>query len=300
MTIYDKKGCLKQPFLFLLSLEKRRKEEYTDTMINELCRPDAIKRALAEHGFRFDKRKGQNFLTAPWVPERMAALFSKGQAVLEIGPGFGALTAALARTCGRAVAVEKDKLLLPVLRENLRGFDNITLIEGDALRIDLASLEVSAVCANLPYSITTPILTRLIGSGRFDPIVVMVQKEVAQRLAARPATPEYGAITVFTALHARCTILFDVSPDCFFPRPAVTSSVIRFDGITPNTLVPAALRIVKAAFAQRRKTLLNALSAGLALPRETVSDCLAKAGVDPMARGETLSPEQFLALAQYL
>ncbi|MCL2004385.1 MAG: 16S rRNA (adenine(1518)-N(6)/adenine(1519)-N(6))-dimethyltransferase RsmA [Oscillospiraceae bacterium] len=269
-------------------------------MENVLCRPDVIRQTLAQHGFRFDKRKGQNFLTAPWVPERMAALFSKGQAVLEIGPGFGALTAALAETCGSVTAVEKDKLLLPILRQNLSSCGNVTLVEGDALRLDLAFPGLTAVCANLPYSVTTPLLTRLMEHTRLDPVVVMVQREVARRLAARPATPEYGAITVFMALCARCSVLFDVGPDCFMPRPAVTSSVIRLDRIPRDARVPDALRIVKAAFAQRRKTLGNALSAGLALPRETVAERLEKAGIDPSARGETLSPEQFLMLAYHM
>ncbi|MDR0294430.1 MAG: 16S rRNA (adenine(1518)-N(6)/adenine(1519)-N(6))-dimethyltransferase RsmA [Oscillospiraceae bacterium] len=275
-------------------------------MPGDLCRPDVIRRILAEHGFRFDKRKGQNFLTASWVPGRMAALFSKGQAVLEIGPGFGALTAALAGACGHVAAVEKDRRLIPILRQNLSGFDNVTLTEGDALRLDLPSLLPEgfspAVCANLPYSVTTPLLTRLVGQGRFDPIVVMVQREVARRLAANPSTPEYGAITVFTALHADCSILFDVGPDCFMPRPAVTSSVIRLDRLPPDParecLVPRALRIVKAAFAARRKTLLNALSAGLSLPKEAAAERLTAAGCDPSARGETLSPAQYLTLAR--
>lgn len=272
----------------------------------DLCRPEFIKNVLAEHGFRFDKRKGQNFLIADWVPERMAALFSKTQAVLEIGPGFGALTVALAKTCGYVAAVEKDRLLIPILHNNLSGCDNVTVTEGDALKFDLPSLMPenfsSAVCANLPYSITTPILTRLLESAYFDPVVVMVQREVAQRLAANPSTPEYGAITVFTALHARVSVLFDVGSECFMPRPAVTSSVIRLDRLPPDPererLRPLALRIVKAAFAQRRKTLSNALSAGLALPRETVNKFLQTAGIDPMTRGETLSPETYIELAK--
>ena len=276
-------------------------------MPGELCRPDAIRRTLAERGFRFDKRKGQNFLTAPWVPERMAALFDKGQAVLEIGPGFGALTAALAETCGQVIALEKDRRLIPILRQNLSAYGNVTLIEGDALRLDLPSLMPEgfsgAVCANLPYAITTPLLARLLEDGTdgragASPLVVMVQREVARRLAAKPATPEYGAVTVFTALHARCAVLFDVGPECFLPRPAVTSSVIRLDRIAPGPFVPGALRLVKAAFAQRRKTLANALSAGLAVSREAAAACLAKAGIDPAARGETLSSEDFLALAR--
>jgi 16S rRNA (adenine1518-N6/adenine1519-N6)-dimethyltransferase len=126
----------------------------------------------------------------------------------------------------------------------------------------------------------------------------MVQKEVAQRFAAQPGTPEYGAVTVFTALHAGCSVLFDVSSSCFMPRPAVTSSVIRLDRIQPHPLTPQALRISKAAFAQRRKTLLNALSAGLQLPRDTVAECLEAVGINVSARGETLSPQQYIALAE--
>jgi 16S rRNA (adenine1518-N6/adenine1519-N6)-dimethyltransferase len=274
--------------------------------MDQLCRPDYIKHTLAAHGFRFNKRQGQNFLTSPWVPERMASLFDKGQAVLEIGPGFGALTAALAGTCGEVIAVEKDRLLLPILRKNLSAFQNITLAGGDALRLDLSSLMPEgkrwAVCSNLPYSITTPLLTRLIETDRPDPIVVMVQKEVARRLAASPASPEYGAITVFAAMYTRPSILFDVGSECFIPRPAVTSSVIRLDRLPPDpereTLIPAALRLVKAAFAARRKTLLNTLAAGTGLSKEIVKAHLESAGIDPMARGETLSMEQYLVLAK--
>jgi 16S rRNA (adenine1518-N6/adenine1519-N6)-dimethyltransferase len=294
-------------FPFLKKQEKRSILDKGGCMPGDLCRPDVIKRALAEHGFRFDKRKGQNFLTEPWVPERMAALFDKGQAVLEIGPGFGALTDALAGTCGHVVAVEKDWRLIPLLEKNLSAHTNITLIEGDALRLDLAQTAGSghsprlAAAANLPYSITTPLLTRLVEAGCFDPIVVMVQKEVAQRLAAKPATPEYGAITVFTALHADVSVLFDVSPGCFMPRPAVTSSVIRLDKQRDPTSagdITSALRMVRAAFSSRRKTLLNALSAGLNLPKTVTAERLAAAGIDPAARGETLSPEQYIKLAK--
>ncbi|MCL1807993.1 MAG: 16S rRNA (adenine(1518)-N(6)/adenine(1519)-N(6))-dimethyltransferase RsmA [Oscillospiraceae bacterium] len=284
-------------------LDKKRGMLYTKGMNNQLCSLETIKRVLDAHGFRFDKRKGQNFLTASWVPERMAALFDKGQDVLEVGPGFGALTAALAQNCGHVTAIEKDRKLMPVLQENLSGADNVTLIEGDALKLDLAIYSPRAVCANLPYSITTPLLTRLLETGRFDPIVVMVQREVALRLTAKPDTPEYGAITVFTALHAACSILFDVSPGCFMPRPAVTSSVIRLDRLPPGAereaLIPKALRLVKAGFAQRRKTLLNALSAGLSLSKETTAAILTEADTDPSKRAETLSPEQFLTLARF-
>jgi 16S rRNA (adenine1518-N6/adenine1519-N6)-dimethyltransferase len=276
--------------------------------MNVLCRSDYIKHTLAAHGFRFSKRQGQNFLTAPWVPERMASLFDTGQAVLEIGPGFGALTAALAKTCGEVIAVEKDRLLLPILKGNLSESDNITLIEGDALRLDLQSLmpegRECASCSNLPYSVTTPLLTRLIETTTLSPIVVMVQKEVAKRLAAAPASPEYGAITVFTAMHTKPSILFDVGGECFIPRPAVTSSVIRLDRLPPDPererLIPTALRLVKAAFSSRRKTLLNTLSSCMGLSKEAVANHLNAVHINPSARGETLCAEQYLAIASCL
>ncbi|MDR1668784.1 MAG: 16S rRNA (adenine(1518)-N(6)/adenine(1519)-N(6))-dimethyltransferase RsmA [Oscillospiraceae bacterium] len=288
-------------------------------MSSELCDPQVIRAAMA--GAPFSKRLGQNFLTDAGVPKRMAGLFGKKHAVLEIGPGFGALTAALAETCGAVVAVEKDKRLLPLLRQNLSPFPNVTLIGGDALRLGLTALMpaglIPAVCANLPYSLTTPLLVKLLESGSegigralpdtplpplHDPVVVMVQREVARRLTAIAGTPEYGAITVFAALRARCSVLFDVPPESFMPRPAVTSTVIRFDRHAPDaardSLVPAALRLSKAAFAQRRKTLANALSAGLALPRAAVTGRLRGAGFDPGARGETVPPEGYLEMAK--
>ncbi|MDR1692577.1 MAG: 16S rRNA (adenine(1518)-N(6)/adenine(1519)-N(6))-dimethyltransferase RsmA [Oscillospiraceae bacterium] len=272
-----------------------------------LTDPRNIRARLAAHGFAFSKRLGQNFLADSRVPDIMASFFDPGQAVLEIGPGFGALTAALCEVCGAVVAVEKDKRLLPLLKENLADCQNLTVIEGDALRLDLPSLMPQglrpAVCANLPYSVTTPILTALLESGTFDPIIVMVQREVALRLTACPGTPEYGAMTVFTAMSAQCSVLFDVPPESFIPRPAVTSSVVRLDSLTfdvgMQTLVPTALRLSRAAFAQRRKTLGNALSAGLALPRESVTERLKAAGFDPGARGETISPEGYLSLARF-
>ncbi len=274
-------------------------------MGKELCNPQTIRAALAEHGFSFSKRLGQNFITDSRIPERMAGLFNKGQAALEIGPGFGALTAALAQICGAVTAVEKDRRLFPLLRENLSGFSNVTLTEGDALRLDLPALMPEglqhAVCANLPYSVTTPLLIKLLEDGYWDPVVVMVQREVAQRIIAAPGTPEYGAFTVFAALHAKSSVLFDVPPECFMPRPAVTSSVIRFDRLESgrDRLVPMALRLSRAAFAQRRKMLGNALSSGLSLPREDVAERLRAAGFNPSARGETLSPEDYVKLAEF-
>ena len=271
-----------------------------------LCDVRHIREVLARHGFRFSKQRGQNFLTDPSVAERMAESVKEDNAVLEIGPGFGALTAELCKNAGHVVAVEVDRLLLPVLRENLSACRNLTLVEGDALKLPLESLMPEGlepvVCANLPYSVTSPLLARLLECEKFGGITVMVQREVAQRLCAAAGTPEYGAFTLFAGVYARPEILFEVPPDCFTPRPAVHSAVLRLSRhshpVIPKEMRPLFLRVVKAAFAQRRKTLANALSAGLSLPRDTVVQCIESAGISPGVRGETLDGGQYLLLAR--
>ena len=275
-------------------------------MQNRLTNPKTIQTALAGHGFRFSKKAGQNFLINPAVPERMAGLFDCGQAVLEIGPGFGALTWALCQTAGAVIAVEADHRLLPLLESNLHDCPNLTLVEADALRLDLDSLFPAGLqpvaCANLPYSITSPLLVHLLGSCTADPVVVMVQREVADRIRAGPGTPEYGAFTLFCRMYADCELLFAVGPENFLPRPRVQSAVIRFSRHKAPA-VPAEHRgmvtkLYKAAFAQRRKTLQNALAAGTGLPRDTVARALTDAGIDPMRRGETLSLQEYLEIAK--
>lgn len=268
-----------------------------------------IKNLLHRHGFRFSKSMGQNFLTAAWVPERITeeAGIDKNTGVLEIGPGIGALTVHLAEAAGRVVSLELDKTLEPILAETLAGRENVEVLFADALKTDLKALAVEkldglrpVVCSNLPYNITTPVLTALLEAGCFESVTVMVQKEVARRICAPPGGGDYGAFSVYVQWHTEPRILFDVSPGCFIPQPKVSSSVIRLDkrGAPPAHVENEAFffKVVRAAFSQRRKTLVNALSAGLGRPKNMVENAVKAAGLDIMARGETLSIQNFAEL----
>lgn len=270
-----------------------------------------IKVLQARHGFRFSKSMGQNFLIADWVPREIAdaAGLDERCAVLEIGPGIGCLTQQLARRAGRVAAVELDASLLPVLGETLADCPNAEIIPGDVMKLDLGSIVSDRfsgftvkVCANLPYNITTPVLTRLLESGCFQSITVMIQKEVAERICAAPGDPACGAFSLFCQYYARCELLFEVLPDCFFPAPKVTSAVIQMVPL-PEPPVPgdrdAIFAVVKAAFAQRRKTLLNALSAayGNRFSKEQLRHIILDCGLPETVRGERLSLEQFSALS---
>jgi 16S rRNA (adenine1518-N6/adenine1519-N6)-dimethyltransferase len=278
----------------------------------DLCDPRAIRELLEENGFRFSRAMGQNFLIDPSVPERIAEAADPGpdDGVLEIGPGIGTLTVRLAERAGRVCCVELDKTLLPVLDRTLAGFGNVTVVGGDILKTDLpeltgrelAGLRLS-VCANLPYNITTPVLTLLLESGLFSRLTVMIQREVAARICARPGTPDYGAFTVFCGYHARAERLFDVLPGCFMPAPKVTSTVIQLIPRTPPPEVENRelfFRTVRASFAQRRKTLVNGLAAAFPLPKGELAEALAACGLDEKTRGETLSLAQFAAVAREL
>lgn len=273
---------------------------------------EELKQTLTKHGFHFSKAMGQNFLIDPSVPRAIAerAGLDKDTGVLEIGPGVGVLTRELAQRAGAVTAVELDRRLLPILSEVLYGLPNVHILQGDILKMDLAALLQEhmpglrhTVCANLPYNITTPLLTRLYESHLFDSVTVMVQREVAQRMTARAGTPEYGAFTVLTAYYAEAEVLFDVPPGCFMPPPKVTSSVIRLDlrkappaGITNPALF---FRVVRGAFAQRRKTLVNALSAAFGGPeREKIRMAVLSCGFDEKVRGEALDLEDFAALTR--
>ena len=239
----------------------------------ELTNPDVIKYLLAKNGFSFSKAMGQNFLTAAWVPERIAAEsgITKNDGVLEIGPGIGCLTQQLSHAAARVVAVELDKRLPPLLAESLSDCDNVEIVSGDILKLNIPELVenrlgglMPRVCANLPYNITTPVLTALIETGLFETITVMVQKEVALRICAEAGTKDYGAFSVYVNYHTEPEILFHVPPGCFMPQPKVTSSVVtlkRRDTI-PWDINDEKLffRVVRASFAQRRKTLVNGLS----------------------------------------
>ena len=264
-------------------------------------------------GFRFSKSMGQNFLIDANVTEKIVRLsgIDRSCGVLEVGAGLGALTSALSRCAGRVTAVEIDGRLLPALRDSLRGEQNVEIVQGDILKLDVAGLVAETmpgmkhhVCANLPYSITTPVLTMLIGSGIFEAITVMVQKEVARRICAGPGTPDYGAFSVFANYHAETAILFDVPPECFVPRPAVMSSVVSMKARKALGLDSAQeaffFRVVRAAFEHRRKTLVNSLSMafGGALQKADVEQAVRDCGFDARVRGERLGIEEFSRLSE--
>ena len=274
-----------------------------------LCDIDQIKALLARHGFHFSKSLGQNFLIEGWVPQDIATASGAGPGigVLEIGPGIGPLTVELAKRADRVAAVELDKALLPILAETLAGFENVTVIPGDVMKLDLPTLVAEQfpgltpmVCANLPYNITTPVLTLLLESGLFSAITIMIQKEVAQRICAAPGTGEYGAFTVLCQYFAKTEFLFEVPRECFLPAPKVTSAVVRLTPCPPPECVrnkDLFLRVVRGAFGLRRKTLLNALSAAFPLEKDVLRTCIEAAGLSPEIRGERLSIPEFAALA---
>ena len=277
----------------------------------DLCSVNDIKGLLSRHGFRFSKALGQNFLTAAWVPERIAGECGADRAcgVLEIGPGVGCLTRELSLVAGKVVAVELDKRLPDLLAESLAGCTNVEIISGDILVLDLPALVrekfsglTPMVCANLPYNITSPVLSALIDSRSFETITVMVQREVARRIASTAQHGDYGSFSVYVNYHAEPEILFDVSPDCFMPQPKVWSSVIRLKmrKTPPAEVTDEAFffRVVRAAFAQRRKTLVNALTASFGtLSKSDITDIVVSCGFSPMVRGEELDIPGFASLA---
>lgn len=279
-----------------------------------LCDYHEIQALLTRHGFRFSKAKGQNFLVRDWVPRRIAeAAGIDGRCgVLEVGPGVGPLTAALCERAGKVLSIEVDPSLRPVLAETLAGFDNVRVLFDDVLKLDLPALLHeefpglrAAACANLPYYITTPVLTRLLESRCFESVTVMVQKEVAQRICAGPGSKDYGAFTVFCNWYAAPALLFDVPPDCFLPRPKVTSAVLRLavraEPPCPVTDEALFFRVVRASFAQRRKTLLNGLASGFpGLSKAQLAGVLDACGLPPAVRGETLDIQGFAAVADAL
>lgn len=269
-----------------------------------------IKDVLSRHGFSFSKALGQNFLINPSVCPRMAELSGakKGVGVLEIGPGIGVLTNELLKLADKVVAVELDKRLLPVLEETLSEYDSFKLINADVLELDLhkiireefEGMQV-VVCANLPYYITSPVIMKLLEDRLpIQAITVMVQKEAAQRLTAKDGTRDSSAITVAVRYYAEPELLFQVSRGSFMPSPNVDSAVIRLNLREPLYQPKDEklfFKVVKAAFAQRRKTVLNSISSSLALDKNVVSDILKEAGVDPCIRAERLTLEDFGRIA---
>ena len=280
----------------------------------DLCNITEIKALLARHGFHFSKAKGQNFLTAAWVPERIAeeAGVDETCGVLEVGPGIGPLTRQLCRRAGKVVAVEVDTSLQPLLAETMAGCGNLEILFRDILKTDIPALvreEFAGLrpmaCANLPYYITTPILAALLESRAFSSVTVMVQKEVAQRICAPAGKSEYGAFSVFCQYYAEPRLLFDVPPSCFIPQPKVTSAVLTLPvrSAPPCDVADEKLffRVVRASFAQRRKTLLNALSSGFSeLSKAELAEIIEACGLAPTVRGETLDIPAFAAIANAL
>ena len=279
-------------------------------MVN-VCDIQVMKPLLAQHGFHFSKAKGQNFLIAPWVPQSIAeqAGVDETAGVLEIGPGIGSLTQQLCLRAKKVCAVELDERLEPILDITVGEFDNLEIFWNDVLKLDLPALvegEFSGLrpmaCANLPYYITSPILTALLEADCFESVTVMVQKEVAQRISAAPGSADYSAFTVFCQYYAEPALLFDVPAHCFLPQPKVTSAVIQlkvrkkreWDVLDENIF----FRTVRASFAMRRKKLSNGLASGFPeLGKNGASEVIAQAGFDANVRGETLSIPEFARIA---
>lgn len=282
--------------------------------MKNLTNISVIKKLAEKYGFSFSKGLGQNFLVNPSVCPKIAeyGLAQKGYGILEIGTGFGVLTAELAKCADKVTAVEIDKRLLPVLDETLSEFDNIHIINDDIMKINLGELinkefggMKAAVCANLPYYITTPVIMLLLESEiPVEAITVMVQKEAAQRLCARVGTRQAGAVTAAVQFYGRAESLFDVSRGSFMPAPKVDSAVIQIkpDRHYRDMVINKDMffKTVRGAFSQRRKTMANSLSSVIGIQKEVIYQCLESIGVDRLARAEQLSMEQLIAFSNQL
>lgn len=279
--------------------------------MENLSNISVIRDVLSRHGFSFSKGLGQNFLINPTVCPRMAEMGNAkpGWGIIEIGAGVGVLTAELARRADKVVCIEIDSRLLPVLDETLAEFDNIKIVNEDVLKVDLHKLIEQefegmpvAVCANLPYYITSPIIMNLLEAHLpITSLTVMVQKEAAARLCAEPGSREVGAVSIAVRYYSEPKILFQVSRGSFLPAPDVDSTVIRLDvRDRPPVEVGSEeqfFKVVRAAFSQRRKTLPNTLSAGLGIPKAQAIEMLEKAGIPTNLRAEQLTLDQFALLS---
>lgn len=276
------------------------------------------KRLINKHKFRIKKSLGQNFIIEPKIIDGIvcAAAVDEKDVVVEIGPGMGSLTQGLAENAGQVLAVELDKSLIPILRESFAEYKNVNIVQGDALKVDYNSLlkplyekgdyrEGFVVVANLPYYITTPITMNLLeGNYPWRRLVLMVQKEVADRMRAKPGTKDYGALSIGVQYRAAAAVAMRIPPTVFIPRPAVDSAIIVLDRLEKPAVEVKDEKLlfclVAAAFGQRRKTLNNSLSGGLRLEKAVVAEALAKAEIAPDRRGETLSLAEFGRLADAL
>lgn len=282
--------------------------------MDNLSNIGTVKDLCRRYGFSFSKSLGQNFLVNPSVCPRIAEQgnAAPGWGVLEIGAGFGVLTVELAERADKVVTVEIDEKLLPVLGETLQGHDNIKIVNADILETDVAGLIAEefpgkrvAVCANLPYYVTSPILMGLLEQRLpIESITVMVQKEAAERLCAQMGTRQCGAVTAAVQYYSEPKLLFHVSRGSFMPPPNVDSSVIRLDvrkekpeGVGDEERL---FKLIRAAFSQRRKTLANPVSGAFSLPKKRVLEALEQVGLKPTARAEELTLEQFIALSNEL
>lgn len=281
-----------------------------------LANPSELKKLIEKHGFSFSKTLGQNFLIDEGVLDKIVggAEICEDDCVLEIGPGAGTLTQRLAKTGAKCVAVEIDSALLPVLNESMAEFDNFKLIHNDILKVDLNALvreefggNAFHVVANLPYYITTPIVMKLLEEKLpVKTMTLMVQKEVAERMCASAGGKEYGALSVAVSYYCDAEIVCKAEPHCFIPQPKVTSTVVKLTvSDTPKVLVKNEkffFSVVKAAFHQRRKTLVNALSKSpyVNIDKEKIEKALKEMCVDEKIRGEKFSIEDFAKLSDIL
>ncbi len=276
---------------------------------------NTVNRILTSHGFTFSKALGQNFIIDPEVCPAMADALCADEktGVLEIGPGIGVLTKELCKVCGKVVSIELDKRLFPVLKETLSEFDNLEIVEGDVLKLNLqeiikeklGGMHSVKVCANLPYYITSPVIMSLLEQNLpIDEIIVMVQKEAAERLTAEIGSRESGAVTVAVNYYAEAEMLFEVKKTSFCPAPKVDSAVIRLKTRKKPAVKIANeqhfFKIVKAAFSQRRKTAINCLSNGLGIPKAEISKALNTIGKNEKSRAENFTMEEFARLSELL
>lgn len=277
----------------------------------QLTNISVIKDLFERHGFSFTKSLGQNFLVNPAVCPKIAEMggCKKGVCVLEIGTGVGVLTQELAMRCDKVVAVEIDTGLKPILEETLAEFDNVEVVFADVMETDLEALikekfgdsEV-VVCANLPYYITSPVIMRVLESRlNVSAMTVMVQKEAADRICAKPGTRDCGAISCAVSYYSEPKLLFRVNRGSFMPSPNVDSAVIRLDIKKNSALSPEQekrlFRVIRASFAQRRKQLINPLSAELKIAKSDLAQIMSQAGIKPTARAEELTLDDFIALS---
>lgn len=276
-----------------------------------LYSPAVIKEIIEKHGFKFSKSLGQNFLIDGNIIDKIIeeSSINKSDGIIEIGPGIGTLTQKLCETADKVVAIELDKSLLPILAETLEEYNNVEIIHNDVLKVDINQLieeklenRTVKVVANLPYYITTPIIMKLLEEKlQIDKIVVMVQKEVALRMKATPGNKDYGALSVAVQYYSRPEIIVDVPKNVFMPRPNVDSAVIMLEVYNEPIIKlkneKLFFQVIKAAFGQRRKTLLNALNSGIDLNKEDIEEILINTGIDPKRRGETLDINEFAKIS---